>query len=310
VASSEERIFFDDLARNMGFDPLIPQNWYGITSQDLINRKGARAILDKHGNSHIKAILHVLSHLDLEEHKFGKMPRHFWKDNNNFRIFFEELAEERGFNSNVAENWYNLPQKFVQMKKGGSSVLNHFNGSHIRALIYALPELKLDAHKFQRPVKVWKGAENHRKFFDEFAKEFKFDPLIVENWFRFPAHDVLQRKGGQSVLKEYDNSLKQALMTSYSQLDFSGFQEIEPMKSAEFWSDIENHKKFFEVVASDVGFDPLIPENWYSITRHDVADKKGLMKLILHYNAALDHALPKLFPALNLEKQRLRQLCA
>lgn len=40
---------------------------------------------------------------------------------------------------------------------------------------------------------------------------------------------------------------------------------------AGFWADISNHKEFFDGYATKHEFDPLIPDNWYSVLQQDVA---------------------------------------
>lgn len=40
------------------------------------------------------------------------------------------------------------------------------------------------------------------------------------------------------------------------------------------WGEVKNRKKFFDDFASDRNFDPLISENWYSITTKDVEGTK------------------------------------
>lgn len=36
--------------------------------------------------------------------------------------------------------------------------------------------------------------ENHKKFFDHFAHEMKFDPLLAENWYQYSHNDFQSRK--------------------------------------------------------------------------------------------------------------------
>lgn len=36
----------------------------------------------------------------------------------------------------------------------------------------------------------WKYDENRKKFFEKFAKNHKFDPLLAENWYNISALEV------------------------------------------------------------------------------------------------------------------------
>jgi hypothetical protein len=103
---------------------------------------------------------------------------------------------------------------FVQMRsKGGSGVLEHFNGSHIRALIQLYPELELKQDKFLQfrglqseefetvliflvslvPLGVRSGLakpEQQRKFFDEFAKSKNFNSMDAEKWYSVTRKEI------------------------------------------------------------------------------------------------------------------------
>ena len=45
-----------------------------------------------------------------------------------------------------------------------------------------------------KPKGYWKDINNQRAFFDEFAKEEGFDPLVVENWYAIEKPRILQKK--------------------------------------------------------------------------------------------------------------------
>lgn len=41
-----------------------------------------------------------------------------------------------------------------------------------------------------------------------------------------------------------------------------------------FWSDLKNRKAYFDKYAERHGFDPLVPENWYSISSLNIFKEK------------------------------------
>jgi hypothetical protein len=41
-----------------------------------------------------------------------------------------------------------------------------------------------------------------------------------------------------------------------------------------YWHDVKNRRKFFDGFAKANGFDPLIPENWYSVNKLDLRNIK------------------------------------
>jgi hypothetical protein len=44
--------------------------------------------------------------------------------------------------------------------------------------------------------------------------------------------------------------------------------------SSKFWNEEGNRKFFFEEVAFKLGFDALVPENWYKLTKSQICEEK------------------------------------
>lgn len=40
----------------------------------------------------------------------------------------------------------------------------------------------------------WEDQKNVRRFFDTYALKYKFDPLIVENWYKVKIKDIQAEK--------------------------------------------------------------------------------------------------------------------
>lgn len=52
------------------------------------------------------------------------------------------------------------------------------------------------------------------------------------------------------------------------------FTKIFKGKTHKYWNDAANRRKVFDRIAQENGFDPLIPENWYSISRNFIISQK------------------------------------
>jgi hypothetical protein len=65
--------------------------------------------------------------------------------------------------------------------------LAHQNGSFVKILSRVFPDVNFDSTKFavlsSKFFFFWHEVKNRRKFFDSFAREQGFDPLIAENWY-------------------------------------------------------------------------------------------------------------------------------
>ncbi len=84
-------------------------------------------------------------------------------------------------------------------------------------------------------VSYWKTPANRRKFFIEFAKKKRFDPLLPENWYNIKQKDILEKvkrirsqseilmfKQGRSVLYYYAN-YRQAIAESFPEISTLSF---------------------------------------------------------------------------------------
>ncbi len=90
--------------------------------------------------------------------------------------------------------------------------MKYYKHNHVEAIVTLFPELKWDlklfnAHtrdkgmrtnednKIKRKTKyrtdIWTDIKDRRRFFDNFAKEMKFDPLVASNWYSITLEDVI-----------------------------------------------------------------------------------------------------------------------
>jgi len=84
----------------------------------------------------------------------------------------------------------------------------------IQTLTAAYPNMALEVNKFQHtPRNYWKSIENQKQYFDQFALDNGFNPLILSNWTSVPKSQWTTKLSG--ILLYYDKSLIQALSSIY-----------------------------------------------------------------------------------------------
>ena len=84
-----------------------------------------------------------------------------------------------------------------------------------------------------------------------------------------------------------------------------------------YWDDPAIHRNFFDELAKDMDFDPLVAENWYKMTHNTVIKKKvwristntrnniywqGGTSIIKHYEGSYIKALEKLYPEVSFSR--------
>eukprot|EP00026_Physarum_polycephalum_P002322 Phypoly_transcript_02328.p1 GENE.Phypoly_transcript_02328~~Phypoly_transcript_02328.p1 ORF type:complete len:917 (+),score=144.55 Phypoly_transcript_02328:40-2790(+) len=202
--------FFDELAKDKGFDPLVAKNWYSIVPSDINPRKGADRLMDYYGGSFVKAIETIYPDIGFDPSKAYRK-RYFWVSQENRTQFFNDYAREKGFDPLVPENWYNDPCQFLHQEEG----LTHYHKNVYEALNSAYPHIGLDPTRFRAStVNHWNIAANRKKEFDKLAQFLDFNPLIPERWYAVnPIR--FKSKINKNLLKRYNGSYVEALMDIY-----------------------------------------------------------------------------------------------
>jgi len=148
----------------------------------------------------------------------------------------------------------------------------------------------------------WAEEDNRKQFFDQFAKDNEFDPLVASNWYTVTTAMVIPRKGGKSVLEYYGGSFAKALLQLYPDigLDRTRFMAL----PNGYWASEQNRKGFFDAFAKEEGFDPLVPGNWYKVALKTVKAKRGFESVMQYYNKRFPSALAQVYPDIGLDESQ------
>jgi len=162
---------------------------------------------------------------------------------------------------------------------------------------------KLDESKFREtPDKgYWDLASNRRRFFESFAKESGFDPLVPKNWYSLQKDDLIKYEGAKNIFAHYEN-LSEALVDLFPFLDKARFK-----KEGQYRLNPVYIREFFEKFAKRNGFDPLVPHNWYQVSNQQIMSARGVHNVILHYKG-ISKALLAHFPDIGLEGSKILNL--
>eukprot|EP00026_Physarum_polycephalum_P001627 Phypoly_transcript_01629.p1 GENE.Phypoly_transcript_01629~~Phypoly_transcript_01629.p1 ORF type:complete len:1030 (-),score=139.53 Phypoly_transcript_01629:75-3164(-) len=296
--SSLRRKVFEDYAREHGFDPLVPENWYNQPRRSIVAFKGASGPIRYYGHSVSKALIDCFPEIGLEAEKFGwVLPD--WKEPKNRRAFFEKYAAENGFDPLSPASWYAQQRENIMSSKGASRVISYHNGSVSKALLDLFPEIGLE--KFKMGISTWVDINNRRNFFKTYAQEHKFDPLHAREWYLQPKSRIMEQKGAVKVMAYHQNSIAKALLDCFPDI---GLDSTRFLWAQSHWQDEKNRRKFFENYAKENSFDPLIAEKWYSQRKEDIMARKGAFSIVNYYKCSLPNAIISLFPETNFVKSK------
>eukprot|EP00026_Physarum_polycephalum_P001556 Phypoly_transcript_01558.p2 GENE.Phypoly_transcript_01558~~Phypoly_transcript_01558.p2 ORF type:complete len:464 (+),score=75.56 Phypoly_transcript_01558:1715-3106(+) len=287
------RKFFEDYAKSRGFDPLEPLNWYNIPKDNFLAERGGMQVLSVYGGSVMNALLDVFPDIGLVKDEFPVPPGH-WADPKNQKEFFDTFARNNSFDPLVAASWYSAPLDKFQSMKGYSSILHHFGGSILNGLLKIYPNIGLQKSYFQTlPSGFWNEWQNRRDFFDAFAKEHGFNPLVANNWYPVTSRKIQSAKGGTGLLKHYPGqSAIAALIDVYPELHFDR-HKFSSLPNG-YWENAGNRKEYFDSFAREHNFDPLIASNWLSRSG-TLRERKSYNSVLQHYKGGLQVALSSIY---------------
>eukprot|EP00026_Physarum_polycephalum_P001147 Phypoly_transcript_01148.p1 GENE.Phypoly_transcript_01148~~Phypoly_transcript_01148.p1 ORF type:complete len:746 (+),score=87.76 Phypoly_transcript_01148:82-2319(+) len=145
------RDFLERFARLKGFDPLVVQNWYKVSANQVEEIKGGQSMLEYYHGSLYKALLHLYPTIPFDNTLFIRNPRYHWREAKNTRAFLDNFAKDNQFDPLIAENWYKVST--IALKKAkGRGILKYYK-SLARALIHLYPEVEFQFRKFQNITK-------------------------------------------------------------------------------------------------------------------------------------------------------------
>eukprot|EP00026_Physarum_polycephalum_P001070 Phypoly_transcript_01071.p1 GENE.Phypoly_transcript_01071~~Phypoly_transcript_01071.p1 ORF type:complete len:1197 (-),score=193.28 Phypoly_transcript_01071:69-3659(-) len=274
-------------------DPALPETWYPLSWSDFSSLKLPSFLFHY---SYVKVIMKLFPDIGLVSNKFQNIYGGFWHSVKNRKLFFDGFAARNGFDPLIASNWYNIAHK-ISSAKGYKLVLDHYQGSLIRALVHIYPDIGLQIHKFE--AILWAKASNRNFFFDYFAGLMGFDPHVKENWYSVTRDQLSKLKGLKAVLAYHKKSFIRALLSLYPNigLDKTKFSIL----PAGYWSNPTNRRHFFDTLARNKNFDPLAPENWYSLDKDSFQDNKDLNAVLRYYDGKVEIALVSLYPEIGID---------
>eukprot|EP00026_Physarum_polycephalum_P001092 Phypoly_transcript_01093.p1 GENE.Phypoly_transcript_01093~~Phypoly_transcript_01093.p1 ORF type:complete len:1197 (+),score=192.21 Phypoly_transcript_01093:78-3668(+) len=296
------RRVLEELADKLGFDPLIPENWYSTSSDSIKSNSRASSILSTYyGGSVVKCLQHLFPELALDTRKFPFLHQNYWNEERNRRHFFEVLAQKKGMDPLEPEDWYSLDPKEIIKFKSAKVVLSFYDGNYVKALLHLFPELDLEKDRFKftiLPENFWVESDHRKKLFLDFAKSRSFDPLVPDNWYPISASEFIESKDAETVLLFHGGSLPKALVHAFPDI---GLDKTKFARNTENWANPKIRRMYFEDLAKENSFDPLNPENWYSIDPALVLNSKAVRSILAYHNRKWEQAIVDLFPEMAID---------
>jgi hypothetical protein len=263
---------------------------------------------------------HYTDHTSGVSLKGSARPLGFWTPGN-MRAHLENFIRSKNLDPLLPESWYHSVTD-IRTSKSGRVIISKFNG-YAHAIQSLFPELSFCKNSFKRVF--WGKIENRRKFFEQYAKQNGFDPLIPTNWYVQFKHNILATKvileftyaralhyftryltlfqGAQRAISYHRHSISRALLDLFPNIGLERKKLL--TRPSALWKSIANHKLFFENYAKEHAFDPLHPLGWYKQTKSRIMSFQDASKVLSLYNNNIAKALQRVFPNISLDKHKL-----
>lgn len=213
-------------------------DWYSITSEQ-ISRVEVKSLSAQYNDSFILSLVNTFDpsiNPSKRSHRFHpwlfkSVPRNFWKNPKNRRLFFDWLYERLSFRS--MENWYTIGAPVVIEFGGGGLLHDYYNNVYVAALQDIYPEHKFDLSKFtNRPHGVWQDLDVLKGVIARFEKDLKISRW--SDWYRISAKQ-LRSVGGRYFASS--SVLYEALSKVYPDIQWNLvlFETKSNKRSAQRW---------------------------------------------------------------------------
>lgn len=216
-SASNRRLFLLNYARNRGFDALIPTNWYGVTTQDLMKEKGGIMVLLHHNKSVANTLSDLFPNIGIDIPRF-KAPRGYFTSITSQRNFLEDFAHKAGLNPLNSAVWRDVTRAQVASQPGGAALMNKHK-TLPAALSTLFPELDGASLRTCNPKNHWNDSGNRRQYFEAIAKQAKFDPLNASAWYSVSLLSFVKQKGYKSILNYYNGELAAGLLACFPNMN-------------------------------------------------------------------------------------------
>lgn len=265
--------FMDALARQHGVKTAA--DWRRVGIQE-VQAAGGAGLLSRYNNN-VSRLLHDV-YPDLQGAQQtreirDKVPKGYWLQRANRRLFLEDVARHMGIQS--PEDWGKVSSKDI-VRFGGASLLRRFS-SPLAAAIDSFSEMDFSGVRPKRTPRVtWESRAQRRAFMDRVAE--RYNVKSQEDWQRVRAEDI-RSLGGTGLLSRFP-SMFALLRDTYGAESGTEdeHQSWDPLLCRSrvprnYWAQEENIRDFLERAKEKLQIKEK--EDWYRISYKQLSSLGG-----------------------------------
>eukprot|EP01114_Cavostelium_apophysatum_P016205 TRINITY_DN4556_c0_g1_i1.p1 TRINITY_DN4556_c0_g1~~TRINITY_DN4556_c0_g1_i1.p1 ORF type:complete len:468 (-),score=106.38 TRINITY_DN4556_c0_g1_i1:76-1479(-) len=285
LEKSHQKEYLEHIGRQLKVEKL--DDWYSITLEQVESIGGASFLPRYYGESLSKALQALYPEKEWIPWKFKQVPSGFWSDRDNQKKFFDSLAKELRIKEWT--DWYQVRKPQVEAHGGAGLIQNHYNGSHVRAIVSVYCDLPWIVENFHVRDKV----EHHREILDEFGKKLNIQHFT--DWYAVSPLQLDVRLS--NILKgRYQNSMTRMLCLTYPENPWQVWKFLHSPNY--FWDDKQNVKQMIDDASKKLNIRNL--DDWYDVS-YSQMEKLGFSTILKHFGGLMPF-LERVYPEHNWTK--------
>jgi len=249
------------------------EDWYTIKTQN-VTKLGGTGVLAYYGDSLARTLVALYPEHDWQLWRFSQVPRHYWQEEKNRKLYFEWLTSELKIKS--MEDWYTITKEDVLKKEGAGGVLVYHRHSLVQALKDLYPNYPWQEWKFKLAIKgFWNIDDNAKAYLRSIADQLGFKH--VRDWYNM-SFKFLQVNKGSTILKRHtglipllkkhfpEHNWDERLRLSPSKTQVLLFDMVRTMlPQTQVTLDFRTNELLFGLTKQQMELDVYIPEKMLAI---------------------------------------------
>ena len=261
--------FLDQLREK--YDLKTSHDWNNLKRKQIQQINGGKNVLKAYSLLDIKKYGCPDENNNFDD-SYNYKPNGYWKDEKNIQNFLLFLKEKLKLES--FEDWSKITGKDIRFY-GGGHLLQSFSLLDIKC--FGCPEGKFYfTHQSNKKTKgYWENKENIKEFLHLLKEKYNFN--TPQDWNKL-TKKIIQLHGGYGLLQLY--SIYEIKLIA-SPEGKSIFKESKSHKPPGYWNNVENVKKFLELISNTFHFKD--ENDWNSLSTKQIIQLGG-QNLFNNYN--------------------------
>jgi len=275
------------LGEKLGYKTM--EDWYKITWIQINDNGGSGLLGNYYHNSPSQFVKSMFTDYEWILWKFDVTANDVWNDNTNHTKFTIWLGEKLGYKT--IEDWYKITWIQINDNHGGGLLGYYYHNSPSQFVKAMFPDYEWIPWKFDVTANgYWKDNTNHTNFVIWLGKQLGYKTM--EDWYKITVQQINDNHGCGLLGNYYHNSPSQFVKAMFP--DYEWIPWKFDVTASGVWKDNTNHTKFSIWLGEKLGYKTM--EDWYKITKQQIADNYGCGLLGNYYNGSPSKFVKAMFP--------------